>query len=103
MTRAAERYSRIRDLFGAAADVPPDERSALLDARCTDDDALKVLVTFDERKSRIVELRFLAASRCRKPDEVIEVSARTVRRECRLAKAWLQREPVTEKKHATAE
>ena len=43
----------------------------------------------DARKSRIVELRFYGGLSIEETAEVLGVSARTVKREWRLAKAWL--------------
>jgi len=56
------------------------------------DDALKVLATVDERKSRVVELRFFGGLDVRETAEVLRVSAETVMRDWKLAKAWLFRE-----------
>ncbi|MBA2270283.1 MAG: sigma-70 family RNA polymerase sigma factor [Verrucomicrobiota bacterium] len=67
------------------------------------DEALQDLARLDPRRSQIVELRFFGGLTMEEAGEVLEVSARTVRREWRLAKAWLRREIMTEKKHAAAE
>jgi len=56
------------------------------------DDALQELVMFDPRKSRIVELRFFGGLSVEEIGEVLEISPRTIRREWRVAKAWLRRE-----------
>ena len=56
------------------------------------DDALKNLATFDERKSRIVELRFFGGLSVEETAEVLGVSAVTVMRDWALAKTWLFRE-----------
>jgi RNA polymerase sigma factor (TIGR02999 family) len=56
------------------------------------DDALTALAAFDERKSRIVELRFFAGLTVRETASVLEVSVDTVMRDWKLAKAWLLRE-----------
>jgi RNA polymerase sigma factor (TIGR02999 family) len=56
------------------------------------DDALQDLVTFDVRKSRIVELRFFGGLSIEEIGEVLAISPRTIRREWRVAKAWLRRE-----------
>ena len=56
------------------------------------DDALRDLAERDVRKSRIVELRFFAGLSTEETAEVIGVSPRTVKREWRLAKAWLYHE-----------
>ena len=56
------------------------------------DDALKALATFDERKSRVIELRFFGGLSVEETASVLKVSPETVMRDWRLAKAWLQRE-----------
>ena len=56
------------------------------------DDALEALATFDERKSRVVELRFFGGLSVEETASVLKVSPATVRGDWRLAKAWLQRE-----------
>ena len=56
------------------------------------DDALQDLVTFDPRQSRIVELRFFGGLTNEEIADVLGISARTIKREWRLAKAWLRRE-----------
>ena len=47
---------------------------------------------FDERKSRVVELRFFGGLSVEETASVLKVSPDTVMRDWRLAKAWLQRE-----------
>jgi len=56
------------------------------------DDALTTLATFDERKSRIIELRFFGGLSVEETAEVLKVSAATVMRDWGLAKVWLLRE-----------
>ena len=56
------------------------------------DEALTTLATFDERKSRIIELRFFGGLSVEETAEVLKVSAATVIRDWGLAKAWLLRE-----------
>ena len=56
------------------------------------DDALETLARFDERKSRIIELRFFGGLSVEETATVLKVSPETVMRDWRLAKAWLQRE-----------
>ena len=46
----------------------------------------------DERKSRVVELRFFGGLSVEETAEVLKVSPDTVARDWRLAKAWLLRE-----------
>jgi RNA polymerase sigma factor (TIGR02999 family) len=56
------------------------------------DDALKVLAAVDERKSKVVELRFFGGLSVEETAEVLKVSVPTVMRDWRLAKVWLLRE-----------
>ena len=56
------------------------------------DDALQALAETDERKSRVIELRFFGGFSVDEVADVLEVSPQTVLRDWRLAKAWLQRE-----------
>ena len=46
----------------------------------------------DQRKSRVVELRFFGGLSVEETAEVLEVSSATVMRDWKLAKAWLSRE-----------
>jgi DNA-directed RNA polymerase specialized sigma24 family protein len=46
----------------------------------------------DGRKGRVVELRFFGGLNIEETAEVLKVSPDTVRRDWRLAKAWLMRE-----------
>jgi RNA polymerase sigma-70 factor (ECF subfamily) len=56
------------------------------------DEALQSLARFDDRKSRVVELRFFGGLSVEETAEVLGVSLRTVHREWDLARAWLFRE-----------
>jgi RNA polymerase sigma factor (TIGR02999 family) len=56
------------------------------------DDALNELATFDERKSKIVELRFFGGLSLEEAAAALKISTRTVQREWSLAQAWLYRE-----------
>ena len=92
--RAEKRGGNWDKLAFDEALAPSAERSVDLVAL---DDALKDLATFDERQSRIVELRFFGGLTVEEIAEVVEISPRTVKREWRLAKAWLRRELVGER------
>jgi RNA polymerase sigma factor (sigma-70 family) len=46
----------------------------------------------DERKSRVVELRYFGGLSVEETGEVLKVSPETVMRDWKLAKAWLLRE-----------
>ncbi len=56
------------------------------------DEALQKLTAQDERKGRIVELRYFGGLSVEETAEVLSVSVATVMRDWRLARAWLQRE-----------
>jgi len=56
------------------------------------DDALEALAKVDERKSRVIELRFFGGLSVEETASVLTVSPDTVMRDWRLAKAWLLRE-----------
>ena len=56
------------------------------------DDALKALSAVDERKSKVVELKFFGGLSVEETAEVLRVSSDTVVRDWRLAKIWLLRE-----------
>jgi RNA polymerase sigma-70 factor (ECF subfamily) len=56
------------------------------------DDALKALAAVDERKARVIELRFFGGLGVEETASVLDVSVDTVMRDWKLAKAWLSRE-----------
>jgi RNA polymerase sigma factor (TIGR02999 family) len=56
------------------------------------DDALETLAQFDERKSRVVELRFFGGLSVEEAAAVLDVSPETIMRDWKVAKAWLIRE-----------
>ena len=56
------------------------------------DDALNRLALVDERKSRVVELRFFGGLDVKETAEVLRVSQDTVMRDWKLAKVWLLRD-----------
>jgi RNA polymerase sigma factor (TIGR02999 family) len=55
------------------------------------DEALKNLAEMDPRKSQIVEMKFFGGLTTEEVAEVLKVTPRTVEREWRKAKAWLNR------------
>jgi RNA polymerase sigma factor (TIGR02999 family) len=65
------------------------ERDAVLVAL---DEALAALERFDERKARVVEMKFFAGLSVEETAEVLKMSSRSVMRDWNLARAWLMRE-----------
>lgn len=56
------------------------------------DDVLTELAKLDERQSRIVELKFFGGLTEDEISEVLKISPATVRRDWKVARAWLYRE-----------
>lgn len=56
------------------------------------DDALSALAEFDERRSRVVELRFFGGLSVNEIASVLQISPDTVMRDWKLARTWLRRE-----------
>jgi RNA polymerase sigma factor (TIGR02999 family) len=81
---------------GEAVMVPLDEASTVSGERPVNlialDLALGKLAGFDERKSRVVELRYFGGLSVEETAEVLDVSPITVMRDWDLAKVWLSRE-----------
>ena len=61
------------------------------------DEALTRLAAFDERKARVVEMRSFAGMSVEETARALKVSEPTVKREMRLAAAWLRKELGQEK------
>jgi RNA polymerase sigma factor (TIGR02999 family) len=56
------------------------------------DEALSALARFDERRSRVVELRFFGGLSVEETAAVLKISTDTVMRDWKLARTWLRRE-----------
>jgi RNA polymerase sigma factor (TIGR02999 family) len=69
---------------------PGDQRREVIDLVGLDL-ALAELALKDDELSRLVELRFFSGLTVEETAEVVGISARTVKRDWRLAKAWLKR------------
>jgi RNA polymerase sigma factor (TIGR02999 family) len=80
--------ARLRVSLSEAAGLPL-ERDADLVAL---DEALTALAEVDQRKVRVVEMRFFGGLSVKEVAEVLKISAETVMRDWRLAKVWLLRE-----------
>jgi RNA polymerase sigma factor (TIGR02999 family) len=99
MRRVLVDYARSRRFGKRGGDchrVPLNETVAVFRDRQTDivalDDALQTLAHIDERKSRVVEMRFFGGLSIKEVADVLHVSQETVLRDWRLAKVWLLRE-----------
>ena len=80
---------------GGAEPVTFDEMVCFAPQRSSDiialDEALNSLATFDERKCKVIELRYFAGLSMEQIAEALGISVATVGREQRLAEAWLKR------------
>ena len=78
---------------GGAHQVSLDEALVIGQPRDEDlialDEALAGLAGVDERKSRVVEMRFFGGLTEAETAEALKVSPETIRRDWRLAKSWL--------------
>jgi len=99
MRRILVDYARAQNYAkrgGGLPEISLDDAPELAAARSPDlvslDDALEALSRVDERKGRVVELRFFGGLSVEETAEVLKVSPDTVMRDWRLAKAWLLRE-----------
>ncbi len=99
MRRVLVDHARARDSekrLGQATQVTLD--TAVLGKQRQDtglvalDDALKRLAEFDPRKSQIVELRVFGGLSVEETAEAMNIANNTVRRDWKLALAWLRRE-----------
>src|SRR6476469_4590138 len=70
----------------------PDPGSRRADELIAVDAALHSLGCIDERKARVVELRFFGGLSVEETAEVLKISPQSVLRDWKLAKAWLLRE-----------
>lgn len=81
---------------GGAEKLPIDEIVGLGVEKSGDiialDDALKALAEIDERKAKVIELRFFGGLSVEETAVALGVSPATIGREQRLAEAWLHRE-----------
>ena len=77
LTRGSHQHARTDEVR------PPDIDVIMLD------DALTQLAAFDERKSRIAELRFFGGLSLEEMAQVLDISVATVERDWQAARAWL--------------
>jgi RNA polymerase sigma-70 factor, ECF subfamily len=107
MRRILVDYARARRTSkrgGAPQRVPLEEPLLFTEEQSDDlvslDEALARLAQFDERQSRIVELRFFGGLTVDETAEVLGISSKTVKRDWSVARAWLHREVEVRKARA---
>jgi RNA polymerase sigma-70 factor, ECF subfamily len=90
------RTRRSHKRSGQLRQVSLDEALTVSDGQDVDlealHDALSALASFDQRKSRVVELRFFGGLSTEEIAAVLKVSSRTVLNDWSFAKAWLCRQ-----------
>ena len=90
------RKKRTAKRAGGQRRVPLSESVAVTEQRSVDlivlDDALTRLAEFDQRRARVLELRYFGGLTEEQAAEALGISIVTVRRDMRLAEAWLARE-----------
>ena len=81
---------------GACVNLPLEENAAVAPERGQEivalDSALERLAAIDARKARIVELRYFGGLEIQEIADVLGISAVTVTRDWKMAKAWLHQE-----------
>ena len=89
-------YARRRTAGKRGGAMPPvslDEAMAISDDKCElalqVDEALEKLSLLDARQARVVEMRYFAGMTEEEISLILGVSARTVKRDWTMAKAWL--------------
>lgn len=92
VARARKKLKRGGNAVWVSLDEAPEIPHATDAELVALDDALNALAAFDERKSRVVELRFFGGLTIAETAVVLQVSPITVTRDWDLARAWLARE-----------
>jgi len=81
---------------GGAGKISLDEVASVSDERAAElialDEALQSLAEVDERRSRVVELRFFGGLSNAEIAEVLQIAPNTVIRDWNMARAWLYQE-----------
>lgn len=99
MRRFLSNYLRDRNRLKRGGDITQvslSEAKLLTDQKSDEilalEEALCLLTELDERKARVVELRFYGGLSVEETAEVLGVASTTVMRDWNMAKAWLARE-----------
>ena len=87
------RAHRYEKRGGGAVKVPLEEAALVMGEKSAEivalDEALKSLAEVDERRARVVELRYFGGLSNDEIGEVLDISANTVMRDWKMARAWL--------------
>lgn len=90
------RRSKSAKRGGGAPKASLDEALSFAPERSSDilalDDALEALAKVDERKAKVIELRFFGGFSVEETAQALGSSVATIGREQRMAEAWLHRE-----------
>jgi RNA polymerase sigma factor (TIGR02999 family) len=95
MRSAAKRgggAAQVEHSSGLDLDQVPSADSDAAASLCALDDALESLAQIDQRRAKVIELRFFGGLSVKETAEALQVSPQTVLRDWRLARAWLARE-----------
>ncbi|HSE39281.1 MAG TPA: sigma-70 family RNA polymerase sigma factor [Acidobacteriota bacterium] len=86
---SAKRGGKMKEVtLNEAFIVSPESAQTLVNL----DEALNALAVFDVRKARVIELRYISGLNLDEIAEALEISAKTVSRDLRMAEAWLRKE-----------
>ena len=83
--RGGEKCRKALEESAVFGDSPPPDLIAI-------DNALKKISEVDPQVSQVVEMRFFGGLTVEETARVLRISARTVKREWRVAKAWLKKQ-----------
>jgi RNA polymerase sigma-70 factor (ECF subfamily) len=86
--KAGKRDGGVRLTLDQALDIPAQRDHLMIDL----DDALSELARRDERRSQLIEMRFFGGLTAEETSAALDLPVPEVRRELRLAQAWIERE-----------
>ena len=88
---AQKRGARETPVTLSTADDPPADQASIVDVLILDE-TLTRLADLDSRQAQVVEMRVFAGLTVEECASVLEVSARTIKSDWQMARAWLTRE-----------
>jgi RNA polymerase sigma-70 factor, ECF subfamily len=86
--KAGKRDGGVRLTLDEALDIPAERDHLMIDL----DDALAELARRDERRAQLIEMRFFGGLTAEETSAALGLPVPDVRRELRLAQAWIERE-----------